>query len=276
MNTLIQRRRFLRTNLAAALGAASLPHLVPVSVLGQGQTAPNSRIQVGCIGVGPQGRGVMSNFLPQTDCRVIALCDIAKRNLDAALQMVNGHYKDQACAKHHDYRELLRRADLDAVLIATPDHWHVPVAVAAARANKDMYVEKPLGLSVEEDQLLRTVCRQQQRVFQFGTQQRSGREFRHACELVRNGRVFPSDRSMSGLPPAAPADPPSRWRTLRTWTTTGGWARPGKCPTRTARHSTAIRPTPGRPGGSTLTTPSVLWRAGGFIPWTSLIGGTRE
>ncbi len=189
MNTLIHRRRFLRTNLAAALGAASLPHLVPVSVLGQGQTAPNSRIQVGCIGVGPQGRGVMSNFLPQTDCRVIALCDIAKRNLDAALQMVNGHYKDQACAKHHDYRELLRRADLDAVLIATPDHWHVPVAVAAARANKDMYVEKPLGLSVEEDQLLRTVCRQQQRIFQFGTQQRSGREFRHACELVRNGRI---------------------------------------------------------------------------------------
>jgi len=150
MNTPLTRRGFLRANLTFTFAAATLPHLVPASVLGQGQPSPNSRIQVGCIGVGPQGRGVMSNFLSQPDCRVIALCDVAKRNLDAALQMVSGHYKDQACAKHHDYRELLRRSDIDAVLIATPDHWHVPIAVAAARANKDMYVEKPLGLSVEE------------------------------------------------------------------------------------------------------------------------------
>ncbi|HNU99613.1 MAG: Gfo/Idh/MocA family oxidoreductase [Verrucomicrobia bacterium] len=189
MNTPLTRRGFLRANLTFTFAAATLPHLVPASVLGQGQPSPNSRIQVGCIGVGPQGRGVMSNFLSQPDCRVIALCDVAKRNLDAALQMVSGHYKDQACAKHHDYRELLRRSDIDAVLIATPDHWHVPIAVAAARANKDMYVEKPLGLSVEEDQRLRAVCGLTKRIFQFGTQQRSGSQFRLACELVLNGRI---------------------------------------------------------------------------------------
>jgi len=215
MNTPISRRRFLRTHLTVTLAATSLPHLVPASVLGQSQSAPNSRIQVGCIGVGPQGRGVMGNFLPQADCRVIAVCDVAKRNLDAAVNAVNGHYQDRACATHRDYRALLRRTDIDAVLIATPDHWHVPVAVAAARANKDMYVEKPLGLAVEEDQLLRKVCQQKKRIFQFGTQQRSSSQFRLACELVRNGRigalkqinVWASASRPGG--PTKPASPPA-------------------------------------------------------------------
>ena len=112
MNTPISRRRFLRTHLTVTLAATSLPHLVPASVLGQGRPAPNSRIQVGCIGVGPQGRGVMGNFLPQADCRVIAVCDVAKRNLDAAVTDVNGHYKDQACATH----QLLAMAQAPRVL----------------------------------------------------------------------------------------------------------------------------------------------------------------
>lgn len=188
MNSSVSRRRFLRTQLTATAALAALPEIVPSSVLGQG-TRPNNRIQVGCIGVGPQGRGVMGNFLPQADCRVIAVCDVTKRNLEAARQAVNGQYKDQACATHHDFQELLGRSDIDAVLIATPDHWHVPVAVAAARAGKDMYVEKPLGLSVQEDQILRRICQERKRIFQFGTQQRSGSQFRLACELVRNGRI---------------------------------------------------------------------------------------
>jgi predicted dehydrogenase len=131
----------------------------------------------------------MGNFLAQPDCRVVALCDVAKRNLDAALTQVNQKYQSQDCATYSDYRELLARQDVDAVLIATPDHWHVPAAVAAARTRKDMYVEKPLGVSVAEDQLLRKVCQQNQRIFQFGTQQRSSGQFRLACELVRNGRL---------------------------------------------------------------------------------------
>ncbi len=186
----ITRRQFINKNIEATLAACAFPALVPASAIGAaGTVSPANRINLGCVGLGPQGRGVMGNFLAQSDCRVVALCDVLKRHLDAALDQVNQHYKDKACATHTDYRDLLGRNDVDAVLIATPDHWHVPVAVAAARANKDMYLEKPMGLSIEEDQVLRAVCQKGKRIFQFGTQQRSSSQFRLACELVRNGRV---------------------------------------------------------------------------------------
>ncbi len=186
MNAPVSRRAFLQS-VTAASASALIPTLIPASVLGQ--NAPSKRLHVGCIGVGPQGRGVMSNFLGQSDCRVIALCDLSKRNLGEAVKMVNGAYKDTAVETIHDFRDLLARKDIDAVLIATPDHWHVPVAIAAARADKDMYLEKPMGLSVREDQMLRRVCQNRKRIFQFGTQQRSSQQFRQACELVRNGRI---------------------------------------------------------------------------------------
>ncbi len=182
----LSRRAFLKST-AVASAALALPAIVPASVFGA--EAPSNRIQVGCIGVGPQGRGDMSNFLAQRDCRVLALCDVSKRNLDEAVKMANAAYQDNGVVILHDYRQLLARKDIDAVLIATPDHWHVPIALAAARAGKDMYVEKPMGLSVEEDQMLRKVCQQKKIVFQFGTQQRSSQQFRLACELVRNGRI---------------------------------------------------------------------------------------
>jgi len=184
------RRTFIQSNLKAALALGALPSLVPSAVLGRaGAVAPNSKLAIGCIGNGPQGRGVMSNFLSQTDTQVVALCDVAGRNLQVALNMVNQRYQNTDCATYADYRELLARNDIDAVLIATPDHWHVPVAIDAARAGKDMYLEKPMGLSVAEDQKLRKVIHQKQRIFQFGTQQRSSRQFRQACELVRNGMI---------------------------------------------------------------------------------------
>lgn len=186
----LTRRQFIQHGAATALAAATFPSLAPATAFGaEGRASAGNRIAVGCIGVGPQGRGVMGGFLPQSDVQVVAVCDVAKRNLDKALAQVNKHYKNEDCKACGDFRELLARPDLDAVLIATPDHWHVPVAIAAARAGKDMYVEKPLGLSVEEDQMLRKVCQQRKRIFQFGTQQRSSREFRKACELVRNGRI---------------------------------------------------------------------------------------
>ena len=190
MNNGITRRRFIQRNLSAAMAAAAFPTLIPASVLGRnGQTAPSNKIVMGCIGVGPQGRGDMGNFLLQKDVQVLAVCDPARRNLNAALQQVNQQYPGTGCAAYCDFRQLLARADIDAVLIATPDHWHVPVALAAAKAKKDMYVEKPLGLSVAEDKLLRQAVRKHKRIFQFGTQQRSSGQFRLACELVRNGRI---------------------------------------------------------------------------------------
>jgi predicted dehydrogenase len=190
MKTRITRRDFIRSNLAATLAASVLPSIVPASVLGKdGGTTPGNKINLGCVGTGPQGRGVMGNFLAHDDLRVVAVCDLAKRNLDAARVAVNQRYQNTDCATYADFRELLARKDIDAVLIATPDHWHVPVALAAARAGKDVYVEKPLGLSVQEDQLLRKTLQAKKGIFQFGTQQRSSRQFRQACELVRNGRI---------------------------------------------------------------------------------------
>jgi predicted dehydrogenase len=190
MKNHITRRHFLKTNLGVAFAAATAPMFVAGSVLGKdGRVAPNARVQVGCIGVGPQGRGVMGNFLAQDDAHVMALCDVAKPNLLSAIEQVNHRYQESDCAAYGDFRELLARDDIDAVLIATPDHWHVRVAIAAARAGKDVYLEKPMGLSIAEDQLLRKGIHTHHRVFQFGTQQRSSSQFRQACELVRNGRI---------------------------------------------------------------------------------------
>jgi len=131
----------------------------------------------------------MGGFLAQPDVQVVMLCDMAKRNLDQAVNQVNKKYQNSDVKSCGDFRELLARKDIDAVLIATADHWHLPVGIAAAKAGKDMYIEKPLGLSVEEDQMLRKLCQEKQRIFQFGTQQRSDREFRRTCEFVRNGKI---------------------------------------------------------------------------------------
>ncbi len=189
MKNPISRRKFIKGGLASATIVFGFPTIIPSSAIAQSGKAPNSRVNVGCIGVGPQGRGVMGGFLGLPDAQVVALCDVAKINLDAATNMVKQKYQQDSVSTYHDFRELLARKDIDAVLIATPDHWHVYVALAAANAGKDMYVEKPLGLSLEEDKILRKTIQQKKRIFQFGTQQRSSREFRQACELVRNGYI---------------------------------------------------------------------------------------
>ena len=186
---LTTRRQFLKTTSALAL-AASAPSIVPASALGRaGNVAPSNRIVVGCIGVGPQGQGDMGNFLNQKDAQVVAVCDVKTEQLEQARAAVNRHYGNNDCAASSDFRELVARKDIDACLIATPDHWHVLTAIAAARAGKDIYVEKPMGLSLAEDWALRKEVHRHKRVFQFGTQQRSSNLFRLACELVRNGCI---------------------------------------------------------------------------------------
>lgn len=185
---LINRRRFLRYSTAACAGGLSFPYIVQSSALGNAETAAASnRITVGCIGVGPQGNGVMGNFLGQNDVQVVAVCDVKSNVLEQRVKRVNGHYQNSDCKGYGDFRQLLARDDIDAVLIATCDHWHVPVAVAAAKAGKDMYLEKPMGLSMHEDKILRDMVKQYGRVFQFGTQQRSSQQFLKACELAVNG-----------------------------------------------------------------------------------------
>ena len=185
----LTRREFLGTT-ACALAAATLPTILPSSALGRdGAVAPGDRISVGVIGCGPQGRGDMLNFLGEQDCRVVAVCDVKADQLDLAKQAVDDYYGNQDCRTYHDFRELLSRRDIDACLIATPDHWHILAALAAVNAGKDVYLEKPLGLTLEEGQALRSAVRRTRRVFQFGTQQRSSKNFRLAAEMVRNGLI---------------------------------------------------------------------------------------
>jgi predicted dehydrogenase len=184
------RRRFLKQTTGLALTAAAFPSIIPASALGKpGKVAPSNRVVVGCIGLGPQGQGDLGNFLNQKDAQVVAVCDVLKDHLEQARAMVNKRYVNNDCATYGDFRELLARKDIDAVLIATPDHWHVLTAVAAVRAGKDVYLEKPMGLNPTEDWTLRKEVHRHKRVFQFGTQQRSSRIFRLACEFVRNGCI---------------------------------------------------------------------------------------
>ncbi len=131
----------------------------------------------------------MQNFLHHDIAQVVAVCDVKANMREAARKRVDNHYGNTGCAEYHDFRELLARDDIDAVMIATTDHWHVLNALAAAKAGKDIYLEKPMGLSIAEDQTLRAACHRYGTVFQFGTQQRSDWKFRFACELALNRRV---------------------------------------------------------------------------------------
>ena len=186
----IHRRRFLKRAACAAAGAAGFPYLVASSALGKaGNVAASERIAVGCVGIGPQGTGVMRNFLSQKDAQVVAVCDVKSDVLKAGQDLVNKHYQGTGCAAYKDFRKLVARDDIDVVLAATPDHWHVLVALAAVEAGKDVYLEKPMGLSLAQDQALRAAVHRHGRAFQFGTQQRSSRDFRFASELVLNGRI---------------------------------------------------------------------------------------
>jgi predicted dehydrogenase len=186
----ISRRRFLQQAGATSLAGLAFPAIVPASVRGGAQVvAPGDKVAVALIGAGPQGQGVMKGFLAEADARVVAVCDVKADQRLMARELVDGHYQDRSCATFADFRDVLALPDVDAVIIATPDHWHVLVALAAVRAGKDVYLEKPMGLSVAEDQALRAAVRETGRVFQFGTQQRSSAFFRRACEIVRNGRI---------------------------------------------------------------------------------------
>ncbi len=216
----LTRRGFLKR---AAVGMVA-PHITPASALGAAD-----RITVGCIGVGPQGCGVMDRFLDSQAARVVAVCDVNAHRREDAANRVNRYYGDTGCATYNDFRELIAREDIDAVLIASPDHWHVLHAIAAARAGKDMYVEKPLGLSLVEGQTLRAAIQRYGRVFQFGTQQRSDRNFRFACELVQNGRIGQLHTIKVGAPASHASDnypsmPVPDWLDYDLWLGSAPWA----------------------------------------------------
>jgi predicted dehydrogenase len=192
----ISRRGFLKKATAAAVAG---PYVVTSAIrTANGAAAPNDMIAIGCIGVGGRGNADLRALLTAglEDARIVAVCDVNEKQRTSTKESVENLYRQKlgkgtykGCDVYKDFRELLARKDIDAVLIATPDHWHVPVAIAAARAGKDTYVEKPLGMSVEQGRALCNAVKENKRIFQFGTQQRSDPRFRQACELVRNGKI---------------------------------------------------------------------------------------
>ena len=147
----LDRRGFLRGAARAGAGVA-LFHIVPS--WGQDRPAPSNRIVMGAIGVGGQGTGNMGQFLGMPDVQFVGVCDVDSNNAARAKKMIDERYGNQDCRAYGDYRELLARGDLDAVSMATPDHWHAVTAIAAARAGCDMYGEKPLTHSLGEGRAL--------------------------------------------------------------------------------------------------------------------------
>ncbi len=183
----IKRREFLRNAVGAVVAGAVFPQIIPASALGKGAVSPGNRIGAALIGCGPQGRGVMAGHLAQSDVRVLAVCDVWKDHAEGARKQVNDRYKNEDCRAYHNFRELVERPDIDAVIVGTTDNWHVPAAMASVNTGKDVYLEKPMAPSFGECQLLRRAVKKHKRIFQFGTQQRSSREFQRAIEIVRNG-----------------------------------------------------------------------------------------
>ena len=183
------RRSFLK-RAAGAAALAACPAIAPRSILGgEGRRAPSDKITMGFIGIGNMGGGHLGGFLGNGDVRILAVCDARQEVRERSKKSVDATYRNNDCVMYEDFRKMLLRPDIDAVLIATPEHWHAIMVIEAARAGKDIYCEKPLSHSIVEARAMVNAVRRYGRVFQTGSQQRSESNFRLACELVRNGRI---------------------------------------------------------------------------------------
>jgi hypothetical protein len=186
----LHRRRFLKTALSTAGAAVMAPTIIPASALGlDGAVPPSERVVVGGIGIGNRGSYDLGCFLEQKDVQFIAVCDIKQARRTAVKRRVDEHYGNQNCSMHRDFRELLDRSDIDAVLIATGPNWHATAAMTAAKAGKDMYCEKPVTKNIDQSLILAETMRRTGRVFQAGTQRRNLPHFAFACELARSGKL---------------------------------------------------------------------------------------
>ena len=183
------RRSLLRGSLAAG-AAVALPQFVSARALGlAGAVAASERITLGVIGIGPRCRYDLAAMLTLPDVRCVAIADVQASRREAGKAMVDEHYKNKDCALFRDFRELLARPDIDAVLVATGDRWHAPASILAAQAGKDVYSEKPCGLTIANCQQLADAIKATKRVFQAGTQRRSLPNFQQAVQLAHSGKL---------------------------------------------------------------------------------------
>jgi predicted dehydrogenase len=186
----ISRRRFLKRGTVALGGMVTAPYVIPSSALGgNGVVAPSERITMGGIGLGGQGTRDMRNFMTSADVRMLAVCDVDTGRRNAARNIVDEYYGNKDCAAYGDFRKLLARTDIDAVLIATGERWHALLSVLAARAGKDIYCEKPMSLTMAEGRALSNTVKRYGVVYQCGTQRRSMRTFSFAVNMARTGKL---------------------------------------------------------------------------------------
>ena len=206
----VQRRSFLKSGIIAGTALAA-PAVVSSRVFGK--DAPSNTLRIGCIGVGRMGSGDMRECLreglkPSANARIVAVCDVDRHRAENAKRQAEKQYGEmlpdgprQEIAIYDDFRDLLSQKDIDGVLVATPDHWHALVSIAAAEAGKDIHVQKPLTYTIDEGKKLIEAVRRNNVILQTGSQQRSDGTFRHACELVRNGRLGKLREIRVTLPP---------------------------------------------------------------------------
>jgi predicted dehydrogenase len=203
----ISRRRFLKNVTGFTAGAIAFPYIVPSSALGNaGSVAASNRIVMGCIGVGGMGTGDMRGFMSKKEVQVVAVCDVDKSQRDKAKKNVDDNYKNSDCKTYLDFRDVIARDDIDALSLAMPDHWHSIPAVMGARAGKDIHAQKPLARTIAEGRAICDAVKRYGIIWQTGSQQRSGRDFHRACELVRNGRIGKVTRVEVGLPTGGGSD----------------------------------------------------------------------
>ena len=187
-----------RRTLLKSLAAGAAPLILPARLFGA--QSPSNTITVGCIGVGWQGGANLDSLLALDDCRVVAICDVDEAHLKEAIDKVNARYGNKDCKGYKDFRELIARKDIDAVAISTPDHWHSIPAIAAAKAGKDIFCEKPLSHTLGEGIAMVNAVKGKDLIWQTGSWQRSVASFRWAVELVQNGYIGKVTRVEVGLP----------------------------------------------------------------------------
>jgi predicted dehydrogenase len=193
----VSRRQFL-----ASTGAAlATPLIIPASVLGaDGKAPPSERVTMAAVGYGGQGPWNTDELMKDPTCQMMAACDVDRGHLKHAVNIINAHYDNQDCKGYADYRELMARSDIDAVMIAVPDHWHALVSTEAANHKKDIYGEKPLARTIAEQQSIVRAVQRNNRIWQTGSWQRSNDNFWYACEIVRNGLIGNVTKVEVGLP----------------------------------------------------------------------------
>lgn len=217
----MDRRSFLKKTGTAAACSLLPPIIVPASSLGRnGHIAPSDRINVAFIGAGNQAENDAKGFLMDNRLQITAVCDVNKKGTgywdgkvggrEYIMDLVNNSYSEKHGKRYKstkgytDFREVIALKDIDAVVVETPDHWHAIPVLMAARARKDIYCQKPLSLTISEGRAMADAVKKYGVVFQTGSQQRSGKEFRRVCELVRNGRLGKLETVICGLPGGTP------------------------------------------------------------------------